>query len=39
VVIVGFTGDRVGLKLAFIIFAWVGFFSLPFILRLPADNP
>jgi FSR family fosmidomycin resistance protein-like MFS transporter len=39
VVVVGITGDLVGLKLAFILFAWVGFFSLPFILKLPADNP
>ncbi|MGA6924939.1 MAG: MFS transporter [Desulfosarcina sp.] len=37
VVVIGMTGDWVGLKAAFIIFALVGFLSLPFVFKLPAD--
>jgi FSR family fosmidomycin resistance protein-like MFS transporter len=38
VVIVGMTGDLIGLKAAFIIFALVGFIGLPFVFHLPADK-
>ena len=38
VVIVGMTGDLIGLKTAYIIFALVGFIGLPFVFHLPADN-
>ena len=39
VVIVGITGDLIGLKMAYIIFALVGFMGLLFVFRLPVDNP
>ncbi len=38
VVIVGMTGDLIGLKATYIIFALVGFIGLPFVFRLPADT-
>jgi FSR family fosmidomycin resistance protein-like MFS transporter len=38
VVIIGMTGDLIGLKAAFVIFALVGFIGLPFVYRLPADQ-
>jgi MFS transporter, FSR family, fosmidomycin resistance protein len=38
VVIVGMTGDLIGLKATYIIFALVGFIGLPFVFRLPADR-
>ena len=38
VVIVGMTGDLIGLKTAFIIFALFGFIGLPFVFKLPADS-
>jgi FSR family fosmidomycin resistance protein-like MFS transporter len=38
VVIVGMTGDLIGLRSAFIIFSIVGFLGLPFVYRLPADR-
>lgn len=37
VVVVGMTGDLIGLKAAFVIFAMVGFLGLPFVLKLPPD--
>jgi MFS transporter, FSR family, fosmidomycin resistance protein len=37
VVIVGLTGDLIGLRATFIIFALVGFVGLPFVFKLPAD--
>ncbi len=37
VVIVGMTGDLIGLKATYIIFALVGFIGLPFVFQLPAD--
>jgi FSR family fosmidomycin resistance protein-like MFS transporter len=39
VVIIGMAGDLIGLKSTFAIFAIVGFIGLPFVYRLPADNP
>ena len=39
VVVVGMTADLIGLKMAYVIFALVGFIGLPFAFRLPADNP
>ena len=38
VVIVGITGDLIGLKATYIIFALVGFIGLPFVFQLPADT-
>ena len=38
VVIVGMTGDLIGLKTTFVIFALVGFIGLPFVYKLPADR-
>ena len=38
VVIIGMTGDLIGLKAAFVIFALVGFIGLPFVYRLPTDQ-
>ncbi|MDX2453964.1 MFS transporter [Desulfosarcina sp.] len=38
VVIVGMTGDLIGLKTTYIIFALVGFIGLPFVSQLPADR-
>ncbi len=38
VVIVGMTGDMIGLKSAFAIFALLGFTGLPFVYRLPTDK-
>ncbi|MGD9310913.1 MAG: MFS transporter [Desulfosarcina sp.] len=38
VVIVGITGDLIGLKMAYIIFALVGFLGLFFVVRLPKDK-
>jgi len=38
VVIIGVTGDLIGLKAAFVIFSLVGFIGLPFVSRLPADS-
>ena len=38
VVIVGMTGDLIGLKATYIIFALVGFIGLPFVFQLPADT-
>jgi FSR family fosmidomycin resistance protein-like MFS transporter len=38
VVIVGMTGDLIGLKATYIIFALVGFIGLPFVFKLPADK-
>ena len=38
VVIVGMTGDMIGLKATYIIFALVGFIGLPFVFQLPADT-
>lgn len=38
VVVVGMTGDLIGLKMAYIIFALVGFLGLPFVFRLPVEN-
>jgi len=38
VVIVGLTGDLIGLKTTFIIFSLIGFSGLPFVLKLPAHN-
>lgn len=38
VVIVGMTGDLIGLKTTFVIFALVGFIGLAFVFKLPADN-
>ena len=38
VVIVGMTGDLIGLKTTYMIFALVGFCGLPFVFKLPADN-
>jgi FSR family fosmidomycin resistance protein-like MFS transporter len=38
VVVVGITGDLIGLKMAYMVFAMVGFLGLPFVRRLPVDN-
>ncbi len=38
VVIVGMTGDLIGLRTTFVIFSLVGFIGLPFVFKLPADN-
>ena len=38
VVIVGMSGDLIGLKATYIIFALVGFIGLPFAFKLPADS-
>jgi hypothetical protein len=38
VVVVGITGDLIGLKMAYMGFAMVGFLGLPFVRRLPVDN-
>jgi FSR family fosmidomycin resistance protein-like MFS transporter len=38
VVIVGITGDLIGLQMAYVIFALVGFLGLFFVVRLPKDN-
>ncbi len=38
VVIIGVTGDLIGLKAAFVIFSLVGFIGLPFVGRLPTDS-
>lgn len=38
VVVVGMTGDLIGLRNAFIIFSVVGFIGLPFVFRLPGDH-
>jgi MFS transporter, FSR family, fosmidomycin resistance protein len=38
VVIVGMTGDLIGLKATYIVFALVGFIGLPFVFKLPADR-
>ncbi|WP_319409990.1 MFS transporter [uncultured Desulfosarcina sp.] len=38
VVIVGMSGDLIGLKSTYIIFALVGFIGLPFAFKLPADS-
>jgi FSR family fosmidomycin resistance protein-like MFS transporter len=37
VVIIGITGDLIGLRAAYIIFALIGFIGLPFVMRLPAE--
>ncbi len=39
VVVVGMTGDLVGLKTTFLIFAGIGCLGLPFVLKLPPDHP
>jgi FSR family fosmidomycin resistance protein-like MFS transporter len=39
VVVVGITGDLIGLKMAYVIFALVGFWGLLFVFRLPVDHP
>lgn len=38
VVIVGFTADRIGLRMSYIVFALIGFAGTPFVFRLPADR-
>ena len=38
VVIIGLSGDLIGLKMTFIIFALIGFGGLPFVFRLASDN-
>jgi FSR family fosmidomycin resistance protein-like MFS transporter len=38
VVVIGITGDLIGLKMAYMVFAMVGFLGLPFVRRLPVDN-
>jgi FSR family fosmidomycin resistance protein-like MFS transporter len=38
VVVVGITGDLIGLKTTFVLFALIGFVSLPFVFRLPRDR-
>lgn len=38
VVIVGMTGDLIGLSSTFSIFALVGFIGIPFVYQLPADS-
>ncbi len=38
VVVVGITGDLIGLRTTYVIFALIGFLSLPFVFKLPADD-
>lgn len=38
VVVVGITADWIGLRMAYILFALVGFAGLPFVFRLPVDK-
>lgn len=38
VVIVGMTGDLIGLRTTFVLFSLVGFLGLPFVFKLPADG-
>ncbi|HSO18070.1 MAG TPA: MFS transporter, partial [Desulfosarcina sp.] len=38
VVVVGVAADRIGLKMAYILFSLLGFAALPFVFALPADR-
>ena len=38
IVVVGVSGDMIGLKTTFVLFSLIGFVGLPFVRRLPADH-